>query len=269
MVSTRGGSLPPLTKREVVPQVASRRPLGVVSCASSPSSTPSLGRKSIPAWKVALDWTLILITSPVWFPLMLAIGLWIKSTGGPVLFKQTRIGRDGLPFTILKFRSMKAGAETKAHEIYFKSLVENAVPMTKLDFVHDSRIIPGGRWLRASGLDELPQLFNVLRGEMSLVGPRPCTTRELELYSEGQMERFNCRPGLTGLWQVSGKNETTFDRMVELDIQYYRELSPRKDLSIIIKTIPTILKLALANRRKVESRHEAHAQLQTDSVRIQ
>ena len=105
----------------------------------------------------------------------------------------------------------------------------------------DSRIIPFGRAMRSSGLDELPQLINVLRGEMSLVGPRPCTRYEFDIYQPWHKERLSALPGLTGLWQVSGKNRTTFDQMVRLDIDYTRSPSLSRDLSIMFKTFPALL----------------------------
>jgi len=114
-------------------------------------------------------------------------------------------------------------------------------PMIKLDSSGDSRIIPLGKILRASGLDELPQLFNVLSGEMSLIGPRPCLPYEAEQYLPWQRERFNAAPGLTGLWQVSGKNRTTFTRMIQLDIEYARNKSFWLDVKIIFKTVPALL----------------------------
>jgi exopolysaccharide production protein ExoY len=174
---------------------------------------------------------------------------WIKSvSSGPVFFKQTRIGLSTRQFTMLKFRSMKAGAETTSHENHFKALVENDVPMTKLDSLKDNRIIPGGRILRMTGLDELPQLFNVLRGEMSLVGPRPCTPNELDHYTGTQKARFNLLPGITGYWQVNGKNNTTFNQMVEMDIKYGERASLMLDLVIMLRTFPALAKLAIQNR---------------------
>ena len=113
--------------------------------------------------------------------------------------------------------------------------------MVKMDATGDSRIIPLGKLLRSSGLDELPQLINVLKGEMSLVGPRPCLPYEAEKYLPWQQERFNAAPGLTGLWQVSGKNRTTFTRMMQLDIEYAQNKSLWLDLKIIFKTIPALL----------------------------
>jgi lipopolysaccharide/colanic/teichoic acid biosynthesis glycosyltransferase len=113
--------------------------------------------------------------------------------------------------------------------------------MTKLDASGDPRIIPGGRILRAMGLDELPQLFNVLRGEMSLVGPRPCTPYEFQRFQAWQQERVNAAPGLTGYWQVNGKNKTTFTEMINMDIFYTKKMSLWLDLSIILRTVPAVI----------------------------
>jgi lipopolysaccharide/colanic/teichoic acid biosynthesis glycosyltransferase len=140
---------------------------------------------------------------------------------------------------ILKFRTMKINVETQTHESYFERLMQDNCPMTKLD-CHDARLIRGGRILRALGLDELPQLFNVVRGEMSLVGPRPCTPHEFDRYQPTQKERVNAPPGITGYWQVSGKNKTTFSEMIEMDIFYGSHMSIWMDLSIILKTAPAI-----------------------------
>jgi lipopolysaccharide/colanic/teichoic acid biosynthesis glycosyltransferase len=136
---------------------------------------------------------------------------------------------------------MKTGADASGHKAYFKDLVSTNAPMQKLDVQGDSRLIPGAWLLRASGLDELPQLINVLRGDMSLVGPRPCIPGEFDLYQPWQRLRFAAVPGLTGLWQVSGKNRTTFDEMVHLDIRYVAELSPGLDLRIILATLPALI----------------------------
>ena len=158
------------------------------------------------------------------------------SSPGPVLFKQERIGFGGRRFTIFKFRTMKVNADQKAHQDYFKSLIGSNAPMAKLDATHDARLIPGGRLLRATGLDELPQIINVLRGEMSLVGPRPCLPGEFAEYLPEHRERVNAVPGLTGLWQVSGKNRTTFEEMIRLDIHYARHASLPLNLKIIVLT---------------------------------
>ena len=120
--------------------------------------------------------------------------------------------------------------------------------MVKMDARGDSRLIPGGRLIRASGLDELPQIINVLRGEMSLVGPRPCVPYEYEKYTAWQRNRFRAVPGLTGLWQVSGKNRTTFDEMIRLDIHYAQNKSLSLDLRIMLNTLPALLVQLLDTR---------------------
>jgi lipopolysaccharide/colanic/teichoic acid biosynthesis glycosyltransferase len=119
-----------------------------------------------------------------------------------------------------------------------------------MDARGDARLIPGGRLIRASGLDELPQIVNVLRGEMSLVGPRPCMSYEYEKYTARQRGRFDALPGLTGLWQVSGKNRTTFDEMIRLDIQYAQNKSLLLDLRIMLRTFPALLVQLLDTRSK-------------------
>lgn len=196
----------------------------------------------VPLSKRALDICCVLIAVPTLLPLLVMIALLVKlSSRGPLLFKQERIGFLGRRFTLFKFRTMTVGADTGAHEKHVASLIESDGPMTKLDARGDKRLIPVGRWLRAAGLDELPQLINVWRGEMSLVGPRPCLPSEYEMYLPWQRERFNALPGLTGLWQVSGKNRTTFNEMIECDIRYVRTRSFWLDLKIMLKTIPTVI----------------------------
>ena len=131
---------------------------------------------------------------------------------------------------------MQVTAETHIHEHYFRELMEVDRPMTKLDAYGDPRLAPFGRFLRASGLDELPQIFNVLCGEMSLVGPRPCTPHEFAHYELWQRERVNGLPGLTGYWQVNGKNKTTFNEMIVMDLFYLENMSILLDLKIMLKT---------------------------------
>ena len=196
----------------------------------------------LPRWKRVLDVTAILVALPLLLPLVIIIGSIIRAvSAGPILFKQERVGYRGRRFMCLKFRTMYCDAEPGTHEGHLQQLMDADVPMTKMDFAGDSRIIPLGRLLRSSGLDELPQLVNVLKGEMSLVGPRPCLGYEAAKYLPWQMERFNAAPGLTGLWQVSGKNRTTFTRMLQLDIEYARTKHLALDLKIMVKTIPALL----------------------------
>lgn len=153
-----------------------------------------------------------------------------------------------------KFRTMIPGDNMASHRGHLDNLIGSDQPMVKLDVKGDPRIIPLGVPLRSSGLDELPQIINILRGEMSLVGPRPCVAYEYEKYLPWQKERFNSLPGLTGLWQVSGKNRTTFDEMIQLDIDYTRRQSPWLDLKIILKTIPALLVQMQDTRKGRKSR---------------
>lgn len=196
----------------------------------------------MPPWKRILDLALCLAVLPVLAVATLLMTI-VHQFGspGPVFFRQERIGLKGRTFRIYKFRTMTTGADTTAHRAHLARLINSTVPMVKLDARGDSRLIPGGWLLRATGLDELPQLINVLRGEMSLVGPRPCVPYEYEQYLPWQRQRFEVVPGLTGLWQVSGKNRTTFDEMVRLDITYVETQSFWLDLKIILLTIPALV----------------------------
>jgi lipopolysaccharide/colanic/teichoic acid biosynthesis glycosyltransferase len=190
-----------------------------------------------PGWKSALDITCILLLLPLWLPLMLLLMLVTRiASPGPIFYRQTRVGLGGRHFFIWKLRTMKLSAETQTHERYFEDLMRVDRPMTKLDAYGDPRLAPFGRVLRASGLDELPQIFNVLRGEMSLVGPRPCTPNEFAHYEPWQRQRVNCLPGLTGYWQVNGKNKTTFNEMIAMDLFYLNNVSILLDLKIMLKT---------------------------------
>jgi lipopolysaccharide/colanic/teichoic acid biosynthesis glycosyltransferase len=167
---------------------------------------------------------------------------------GPILYKQERVGCGGRVFTCFKFRSMKMNASTTHHQRHLKQLMRSQVPMTKMDAMGDSRLIPFGSLLRASG-----------RGEMSLVGPRPCTPYEYSEYLPWQKARFEALPGLTGLWQVSGKNKTTFEEMVRLDIQYARNQNLALDLKIMFKTAPALL-AQLREARGKKRRHQSEEQ---------
>jgi lipopolysaccharide/colanic/teichoic acid biosynthesis glycosyltransferase len=195
----------------------------------------------VPRWKRWLDVSLITVATPALAPVMSAIAILIKLvSSGPLLFRQRRIGLDGVVFECFKFRTMHVDALTSVHEQHLAELIKSNRPMSKLD-AHDPRLIPFGRFLRAAGLDELPQLFNVLRGEMSLVGPRPCTPGEYEAYTNVQRKRFGTLPGLTGLWQVNGKNRSTFNEMIVLDIRYLKTQCLWLDLGIMLRTPMVIL----------------------------
>jgi lipopolysaccharide/colanic/teichoic acid biosynthesis glycosyltransferase len=200
--------------------------------------------RSIPrqSWKFALDIACILIALPIWLPLMILLSLMTRiASPGSIFYKQERVGLGGRHFSIWKFRTMHVRAETQTHEQYFRELMRVDRPMTKLDAYGDPRLTPFGRFLRASGLDELPQIFNVLCGEMSLVGPRPCTPHEFAHYEPWQRERVNGLPGLTGYWQVNGKNKTTFNEMITMDLFYLENMSVSLDLKIMLKTSAVIV----------------------------
>ncbi len=195
----------------------------------------------LPLWKRVLDLACIALLLPGILLIAGVVALLIKAgSRGPVLFKQRRVGYKGREFICYKFRTMHVGAETESHRHHTTHLIKSHEPMEKLDGRQDPRLIPGGALLRVSGLDELPQLLNVLRGEMSLTGPRPCIPYEYEQYEPWHRQRFNAVPGLTGLWQVSGKNRTTFEQMVRLDIQYSQRMSLWLDLKILCKTAPAL-----------------------------
>src|SRR5216110_323260 len=221
--ATKGGSLSYSGSNENAPYVASEL------------SATSLPR--VPGWKASLDITCILLLLPLWLPLMILLMLVTRiASPGPIFYRQERVGLCGKHFFIWKFRTMRLSAETQTHERYFEDLMRIDCPMTKLDAYGDPRLAPFGQVLRASGLDELPQIFNVLRGEMSLVGPRPCTPNEFAHYEPWQRERVNGLPGLTGYWQVNGKNKTTFNEMIAMDLFYLENVSILLDLKIMLKT---------------------------------
>lgn len=198
-----------------------------------------------------LDIACVILAMPILLPVMLAIATLIKcASPGPVLFLQERIGLGGRRFICFKFRTMKANADVGVHQRYLTELMQSDKPMVKMDAKCDPRLIPCGSILRAMGLDELPQVLNVLGGEMSLVGPRPCLPYEYDNYEPAQKRRFDTLPGLTGLWQVSGKNKTTFSEMIALDVRYSREKSVWLDLKIMFKTIPALVSQVRDTRRR-------------------
>ena len=222
---------------------------------------PGARARGVPGWKSALDITCILLALPIWLPLMILLMLVTRfASPGPIFYRQKRVGLGGKHFSIWKFRTMKVSVETQTHEHYFQELMRVDRPMTKLDVYGDPRLAPFGRFLRASGLDELPQIFNVLCGEMSLVGPRPCTPNEFAHYEPWQRERVNALPGLTGYWQVNGKNKTTFNEMIVMDLFYLKNLSILLDLKILFKTCTVIA------AQLVESRLPAQANRQDGTL---
>jgi len=202
--------------------------------------------QKLPVWKRTMDITGALSGLIFLLPLFAIVALMIKIVSpGPVFFKQKRVGHGGRIFTFLKFRTMHVNADGRFHSEYVKSLIkdnqnnEAGKPMAKLD--NNPQIIQLGKFLRKTCIDEFPQLINVLRGEMSLVGPRPDLPYEIEEYLDWNMKRHNIVPGMTGLWQVSGKNRLTFKEMIRLDITYSKKCSFLLDIKILLFTIPAIL----------------------------
>jgi exopolysaccharide biosynthesis polyprenyl glycosylphosphotransferase len=177
----------------------------------------------------------LLVTLPIW---VLAAVLIKTTSAGPVFFRQERVGRQGKPITILKFRTMCADAEEQLPTLRDRNEADG--PMFKLR--NDPRVTPVGRLLRITSVDELPQLINVLRGEMSLVGPRPPLRSEVDAYEDWQRDRLEVRPGMTGVWQVSGRSDLTFDECVRLDLFYIENWSLTFDVYLIAKTIPAVLR---------------------------
>ncbi len=200
--------------------------------------------------KRVLDVVMALVALVVAGPLMLVIALLVKrSSPGPVLFTQERLGRDGKPFSFYKFRSMKNDSNDAIHRQFaamFISGDESGCAQSNagekvFKLKTDPRVTTIGAWLRKTSLDELPQLFNILKGEMSVVGPRPPIAYEIENYQPWHMERLKAVPGLTGLWQVSGRSSVSFEEMVRLDVKYINNWSIWWDFAIILRTIPVVL----------------------------
>ena len=206
-------------------------------------------------WQLALKWGVDVLGASLGLvltaPLMLLVAIWVKlDSPGPVLFRQERIGTGGRRFRVWKFRTMRHGAPDTAHRELIGQLLNGreseaahrangGKPVYKL--VNDERVTAFGRFLRRTSLDELPQLFNVLRGEMSLVGPRPPLPYEFQAYDHWQFDRLRVKPGITGLWQVSGRNRLTYRQMCELDVEYVRRWSLWLDFLILVKTIPVVV----------------------------
>lgn len=208
------------------------------------SGVPLLELKelSLQGWNLALkraiDVGLIIVSTPLLLPLMLFISLLIRlDSPGPALFRQQRVGKGGKLFTCYKFRTMVRDAEKRRAEL--EALNEADGPIFKIR--HDPRVTRVGRFLRRSSLDELPQLWNILLGEMSMVGPRPALPSEVECYEPWHQRRLEVLPGLTGMWQVLGRSNTSFDEMVRLDIYYAENWSVGMDLRILLQTIPAVL----------------------------
>lgn len=201
-------------------------------------SSTSLSFRLYEVAKRGLDILVAALCLAVSLPIWCAAALLVRLTSqGPVLFRQVRSGKDGVPFVCFKFRTMTADAEKRRDQL----LVINEMSGPVFKVKHDPRITWVGAVLRKASIDELPQLLNVLRGEMSLVGPRPPLPSEVDRYTATQRQRLLVKPGLTCLWQISGRNLIDFDRWIELDIEYVRRRSFLFDLVILVQTVPAVL----------------------------
>jgi lipopolysaccharide/colanic/teichoic acid biosynthesis glycosyltransferase len=213
---------------------------------SGSPARPSARRPAMDVVRRVLDFLVASALLLVLAPLLMAIALAIRvDSRGPVFFRQRRVGRGRREFTVLKFRTMRHGADATRHRKYVQTLIDGnreseRSRLYKLSV--DDRVTPVGRFLRSWSLDELPQLINVLCGQMALVGPRPVIPYEVEMYPDAYLRRFAVKPGLTGLWQVSGRNERTYDEMVSFDIEYAEASSLLLDLRILAKTVPVVLR---------------------------
>lgn len=189
--------------------------------------------------KRCLDIILSLAGLCILIPLFLIIAVIIKidDPSGPIIFTQIRVGKNEKLFKMFKFRSMYADAETRLASLLKLNEIEGA--MFKMR--EDPRVTHVGKFIRKCSIDELPQLFNVLLGNMSLVGPRPALPREVEIYTEFDKQRLLVTPGITGLWQVSGRNSLTFQEMIDLDLKYIQERSIKFDVKLLLKTTKEIV----------------------------
>lgn len=222
----------------------------------------------LPVWKRALDLGALMVFGPVLLMVGVAVAVVIKlGSKGPVFFRQKRVGYKGELFVLHKFRTMHTNAETKSHEKHLESLIgDSQAPMTKLDDADDPRVVPFGGILRSTGLDELPQFINVLRGDMSIVGPRPCIPYEYERYAPHHRKRLDAVPGLTGLWQVSGKNKTTFEEMVQFDVEYAGRKNLWLDVWIMLRTLPALAEQVRDNRASRRRKNAVEAGTFRNSV---
>jgi lipopolysaccharide/colanic/teichoic acid biosynthesis glycosyltransferase len=189
--------------------------------------------------KRILDIVFTLLVAPFLLLVGIVLALWIKlDSKGPVFFRQTRIGRDGTTFQMLKFRSMYANGDENVHRKRIEEMMRNGQTLEK--HKNDPRITRIGRFIRKVSLDELPQFWNVLVGDMTLVGPRPPLAYEVALYNKRDWQRLAGLPGLTGTWQVYGRSAVTFTEMVDMDIAYLKEQSLLKDIKLVLFTVPVM-----------------------------
>ncbi len=210
---------------------------------------PPVNHKPYDLYKRILDIVGSALAIALLSPLLLAAAILVRlDSRGPVFFKQTRLGVGGRPFTLIKFRTMHHNGDESVHREYMAQLVQGKAPARLNEngevvyLLDDPRVTRVGKLLRKTSIDELPNLFNVLKGDMSLVGPRPPIPYEVELYDQRAMKRLGVKPGVTGLAQVRGRGSLTFEEIVELDLEYIESRSFVVDLRILAATIPAVLR---------------------------
>jgi lipopolysaccharide/colanic/teichoic acid biosynthesis glycosyltransferase len=240
-----------VAEREVLPEIPFL-PVADDTAASSgveradrPDIDVSFGRAS-PDLKRLLDLLIASFALILFSPLLLVVGLCIRLTSpGPALFRQTRIGYRGVPFVMFKFRTMEHESDDSIHREYVSAMLSGRVVAPSEEGIYkltnDPRVTSFGSHLRRLSIDELPQLINVLRGEMSMVGPRPALPWEVELFEPEHLIRFQVKPGITGLWQVSGRSDVSFSRALALDAEYAGRHSLGLDVAILVRTILVVL----------------------------
>ena len=194
-------------------------------------------RRAKRAFDIVASMTALILLSPLLMPIAIAV----KLDGGPALFRQSRIGKDGRPFSCLKFRSMAVDAEERLQRMIASDPKVRAEWEANYKLRNDPRITMIGKFLRKSNIDELPQLINILRGEMSVVGPRPVTEPEIKRYGDAAQAYQRVRPGLTGLWQTNGRNDTSFEERIQLDAWYVRNWSLWRDAVMIARTVREVV----------------------------
>jgi lipopolysaccharide/colanic/teichoic acid biosynthesis glycosyltransferase len=216
-----------------IPEVRSREEIG-----------RAIGRQ--PIFKRPFDLAVAIVLLPPAVAVSAIVAILIRiSSPGPILFRQERVGLRARPFVMYKFRTMYHGADTQVHEEYFKRYLHGEVAPGQSRAIYklrrDPRITPIGGILRRLALDELPQLLNVLKGDMSVVGPRPPLAYEVEHYSPRDRLRLSVKPGITGLWQIRGRDVVDFATMVDLDLEYIQRQSLRLDIAILLGTVPALI----------------------------
>jgi lipopolysaccharide/colanic/teichoic acid biosynthesis glycosyltransferase len=219
--------------------------MNVTTTGTTITVPPTLGR--VPRYKRSFDLVGSVLLLLLLGPLGAVVAIVVKlSSRGPILFRQERVGLNGRHFVMYKFRTMYHGADQTVHRTYFQQYRQGLEAPDQEGQIfklrRDPRITRPGRIMRLLALDEIPQILNVIKGDMSLVGPRPPIPYEVDLYSQHDRARLSAKPGLTGLWQIKGRDTVDFDTMIALDLDYIKRQSLRMDLGIVLATVPTLIR---------------------------